>query len=50
VPRKAHYANLELQLLASVFNKHGRYWGATFSTPDAHHFDRGADLLGTFHA
>ena len=50
VPRKAHYANLGLQLLASVFNKHGWYWGATFSTPDAHHFECGADLLETFHA
>jgi hypothetical protein len=50
VPRKAHYANLGLQLLASIFNKHGWYWGATFSTPDPHHFECGADLLRTFHA
>lgn len=50
VPRKAHHANLGLQLLASIFNKHGWYWGAAFSTPDPHHFECGADLLETFHA
>lgn len=49
VPRKAHYANLGLQMLASIFNKHGWYWGATFPTPDPHHFECGADLLASFH-
>lgn len=50
VPRKARHVNLGLQLLAPIFNRHGWYWGATFSTPDPHHFECGADLLATFHA
>lgn len=50
VPRKARHINLGLQLLAPIFNRHGWYWGAMFSTPDPHHFECGADLLATFHA
>ena len=49
VPRKARYADVGLQMLASIFNKHGWYWGATFPTPDPHHFECCADLLASFH-
>ena len=30
-----------LTLIAPVFNKHGWYWGATFQTEDAMHFEAG---------
>ncbi|MEN9866806.1 MAG: hypothetical protein RL748_2396 [Pseudomonadota bacterium] len=37
-----------LTLIAPIFNKHGWYWGAGFSTEDAMHFECGRDLLDSF--
>jgi peptidoglycan hydrolase-like protein with peptidoglycan-binding domain len=37
-----------LALIAPIFNKHGWYWGASFPTEDAMHFEIGRDLLESF--
>ncbi|HTU63222.1 MAG TPA: M15 family metallopeptidase [Polyangiales bacterium] len=34
-----------LTLIAPIFNRHGWYWGAGFSTEDAMHFEAGHDLV-----
>lgn len=48
VPRKARYAIVGLSMLAPYFNRAGWYWGATFDTPDPHHFECSTSLIATF--
>lgn len=48
VPRRANYAIVGLSMLAPYFNRAGWYWGATFGTPDPHHFECGSALIATF--
>lgn len=48
VPRRANYAIVGLSMLAPYFNKAGWYWGATFGTPDPHHFECSSTLLASF--
>jgi hypothetical protein len=37
-----------LSLIAPIFNDHGWFWGAGFTTEDAMHFEVGLDLLKTW--
>lgn len=39
---------LGLHLIASIFNANGWYWGAGFTTEDAHHFEAGSALIQTW--
>jgi hypothetical protein len=36
---------LGLHLIAGIFNANGWYWGAGFTTEDAHHFEAGSALI-----
>lgn len=48
VPRRANYAIVGLSMLAPYFNAAGWYWGATFRTPDPHHFECSSSLIASF--
>lgn len=50
VPRGARYAIAGLSLLAPYFNRAGWYWGATFPTPDPHHFECSESLIESWTA
>ena len=39
-----------LTAIAPIFNRHGWFWGATFSTEDAMHFEVGDQLIRKWHA
>jgi D-alanyl-D-alanine carboxypeptidase len=39
---------LGLQLISSIFNLNGWYWGAGFTTEDAQHFEVGSALVQTY--
>jgi hypothetical protein len=39
-----------LTAIAPIFNRHGWFWGATFSTEDAMHFEAGEQLIRRWHA
>lgn len=39
-----------LTAIAPIFNRHGWFWGATFSTEDAMHFEVGDHLIRKWHA
>lgn len=39
---------LGLHLIAGIFNANGWYWGAGFTTEDAHHFEAGSALVQTW--
>jgi hypothetical protein len=39
-----------LTTIAPIFNRHGWFWGATFSTEDAMHFEVGDQLIRKWHA
>jgi hypothetical protein len=46
--RGSHRSNRGLDALAPFFNRAGWYWGATFPTDDAMHFECSASLLDSF--
>jgi hypothetical protein len=39
-----------LTTIAPIFNRHGWFWGATFKTEDAMHFEAGDQLIRKWHA
>jgi hypothetical protein len=39
---------LGLHLIAGIFNANGWFWGAGFTTEDAHHFEAGSALVQTW--
>lgn len=39
VPMGSDYTDYGNAILAPIFNKHGWFWGAAFSTPDSMHFE-----------
>ncbi len=39
-----------LTMIAPIFNRHGWFWGATFKTEDAMHFEVGDQLIRKWHA
>ena len=46
--RGSNSSSRGLDALAPYFNRAGWYWGATFSTDDAMHFECGTALLDSF--
>lgn len=47
-PRGDDQIQFGLQLISGIFNTNGWYWGAGFTTEDAHHFEAGTALVSTW--